>query len=405
MKTLFRILCAGLVYCLVYFQLTGANSRPDASSGEALILLFTLSGPFLFFIGTIRKGNRFRVFSVLFLKALFTLIILYPCGNNPSLYTMLLALFCIEAVLMLDEYWPVTLVYLALILFFIGILPRRAWGRPLSVPPFALFPVLFACLSLTAVTVRQFLRTQETLTQKNNEIGQQQFLIDQVYQLNSRFQEYALNAERKSAEDERKRITRDIHDIMGYTLVNLRVMLEVALDLASGTNARLTTLLEDSIGHTRDGLQSARKALRNLRVIEDSTESWMNRMHRIAETFASATGILIHISWGNVTRTNCPKLKSAVYQFIQEALTNSFKHGKAASVEIDFRITETTPDDKFVARVIDNGTGAKEVIPGIGFSGMSERIALLEGETGYRNLDHGFEVWISIPMLSMRKET
>jgi len=192
---------------------------------------------------------------------------------------------------------------------------------------------------------------------------------------------------------------------MGYTLVNLRVMLEVALDLAAGTNARLTALLEDSIGHTRDGLQSARKALRNLRVIEDSTESWMNRMHRIAETFAGATGISVHISWGNVTRTNCPKLKSAVYQFVQEALTNSFKHGRAGAVEIDFRIIGTTPDDRFVARVMDNGTGAKEVVPGIGFSGMSERIALLEGETGYRNLDPGFEVWISIPMLSMRKET
>ncbi len=405
MTILFRTLGSGFLYILVYLQLSAVDSVPVNSGWNALVLLYSLSGTPLFLLAGIKKQGSFRPFAILFLKALFTLVILYPCGNDPALYTIMLTIFCSEAVFILDRVWPAALLYLILILFFISMLPRRIWGISLVIPSPALFPILIIYLSLVALTVRQFVRGRETLARKNRELGQQQFLIDQVYQLNSRFQEYALNAERKSAEDERKRITRDIHDIMGYTLVNLRVMLEVALDLAGGANERLTALLEDSIGHTRDGLQSARKALRNLRVIEDSTESWMNRMYRIASTFAGATGISVDISWGNVTRTNCPKLKSAVYQFVQEALTNSFKHGKAASVEIDFRITGETPDDRFIARVIDDGTGSKEVVPGIGFSGMNERIALLEGETGYRNLERGFEVWIDIPMLSMRKET
>lgn len=329
---------------------------------------------------------------------------LYPSGNDPAAYALILGLFALESVAILDRYWPAAFLLQALILCFVAILPRRAWGARVRIPSPASFAALAAYLVALDVSLRRYFLMGERLAKKERELVRNGELIDQVYLLNAQFQEYALNAERKSAEDERKRITRDIHDIMGYTLVNLRVMLEVALDLAGKENGRLSDLLSDAIRHTRDGLQSARRDLRNLRVIEEAGESWMARVFRVAETFSKATGVSVRLCWGNVTRSNCPRIKGAVYQFIQEGLTNSFKHGKATEVTIDFRVVGEAPSDSFVARIVDNGQGSAEIVPGIGFAGIRERIELLEGDAGYRNIDGGFEVWVSIPMLSMRKD-
>jgi signal transduction histidine kinase len=403
MKSIVRFFAVLFLYAMIYLQLSGENPGALPQNWSGTVLLFVLSGPALLFVG-ISARSPFTVFSSVFLKALFVLVVLYPSGNNPALYINILTVFSVEAVLMLDSWWRAVFFYQSFIILFVCILPRRAWTHSIQIPPVVLFPVLLAYLFFVTLAFRKYLRLASESERKDREISQQHYLLDQVYLLNSQFQEYALNAERKSAGEERKRITRDIHDIMGYTLVNLRVMLEVALDLAGTGNVKLSALLEDAIHHTREGLQTARKDLRNLRVIEENTESWISRMHRIASTFSDATGISVQVSWGNVTRINCPRLKSAVYQFVQEALTNSFKHGKADAVELEFRISGEAPDDVFVARVIDNGLGAKDVVPGIGFSGMQERIAALDGETGYRNPGRGFEVWISIPMLAMRKD-
>ena len=55
-------------------------------------------------------------------------------------------------------------------------------------------------------------------------------------------------------------------------------------------------------------------------------------------------------------------------------------------------------------RVVDNGQGADNPVPGIGFAGIRERVGLLDGETAYRSLPGGFEIRITIPVLSLRKE-
>lgn len=390
-------------YLLAWFLLGSVPVIGAGPSWQAIILIYTATGPLMLlaprtnFIGKI-------AWSALFFRAIFVIVLLYPCVTSPAAGIVLLTLFAVECVSLLERHWPASFFFFTFIIVFEMILPRRMHGFPYPAFTAAFFIIASAWIALVAVCSRTLLLREREIAEKKKEIERQKELIDQVYLLNVQFQEYALNAERKSAEEERKRITRDIHDIMGYTLVNLRVMLEVSLDLAGDANEKLSTLLSDAIRHTRDGLQSARKALRNLRAIEDKGEFWMNRLNRTIQTFASVTGVSIRVSWGNVTRANCPRIKSAVYQFVQESLTNAFKHGKATEISIDFTIAGIAPDDRFIARVVDNGAGAKEVVPGIGFAGIRERVEQLEGTSGFRNPETGFEVWVSIPMLSMRKD-
>ncbi len=332
-----------------------------------------------------------------------TVVLAFPFPDHPLLLFLFMSINGAEAVIYTNSRLKAACWALspAALLF---ALPRRGWGiqtPDMSLPVAAAAAVGALCV-IQAVYALQFYSRENRRIEE--ELFRRQRLIDQVYHLNTRFQDYALDAGLRSAENERRRITRDIHDIMGYTLVNLRVMLEVALDLAPEGSERLRALLSDAITHTREGLQSARADLRNLRSIDQGEESWMTRLYRIARTFSSATETDVSVDWGNVTRTNCPRLKTAVFQFVQEALTNAYKHGNARSISIGLRITGEAPADSLSVRVVDDGAGAADVTPGLGFSGIAERIQLLDGTTGYRSLDGGFEVWISIPMLSLRKD-
>jgi len=332
------------------------------------------------------------------------LAFVYPSEGDLLVWSVSLLLFAVESAAVFGRFWPLHFAYSAMIIVFAFLFPRQAWGRPASPPGASALAIAAVLAASGALLARRFLAAQGEIERKEAELAGQRELVEQVYQLNAAFQEYALEAGQRSAADERKRITRDIHDIMGYTLVNLRVMLEVALDLAGSANRKLSDLLSDAIAQSRDALQRARRDLRNLRDMEERGESWMNRLQRIADTFSRATGVGVSVSFGNATRANCPRLQSAVYQFVQEALTNAFRHGRATEVSIDLRIDGEAPDDRLTVRVVDNGQGADNPVPGIGFAGIRERVGLLDGETAYRSLPGGFEIRITIPVLSLRKE-
>ncbi len=392
-------------FCAIAYALVGLILLADPSAGRdaTLTCAHLMAGPALIAVHA-RRFARPAVPIVLFVRALSTVVLAYPRLSSYGSTALLLSIFAAESVIALGKRWKFTYLYLAFILAFMATLPRRAFGVPTPRIDDFVAAILCAYAIFAVIALHKLERGARDLRESRDALKKQSALMDQIYALNAEFQDYASVAGKKSAEEERRRITRDIHDIMGYSLVNLRVMLEVALDLAGEANPKLSSTLKGAIAHTQDSLKSARMALRNLRTIEDAAEFWVTKMNRIVTTFSSTTGIPISVSWSNVTKSNCPYLKSAVYQFVQEALTNAFKHGRARSISVEFRVVGAAPEDRLVARVLDDGIGAGQVTPGIGFDGMRERVEQLDGETGYRNLEDGFEVWISIPMLSMRKD-
>jgi signal transduction histidine kinase len=79
---------------------------------------------------------------------------------------------------------------------------------------------------------------------------------------------------------------------------------------------------------------------------------------------------------------------------VQEALVNSFRHGKANRVDIQFR-----SDGRLLyVRVSDNGKGGPVDRHGIGQSGMAERIRKLGGQVRFSSYAHGYNVDASIPL-------
>lgn len=208
------------------------------------------------------------------------------------------------------------------------------------------------------------------------------------------FMRVANTATERSRTEERNRITRELHDTLGYSLTNVVMILEASKDLARDGPRRLLELLQTGREQVEACLDGTRRALHVLRAQETASPSGFGAIQRMASTFGKATGIAVEVSYGNSPPSLEPAQEDAVYHFIQEGLTNSFRHGRASRVRIAFWSDAET----LRVSVWDDGRGADGIVEGIGMRGMRERIGTAGGTFDARNAVDGFEIVAELPL-------
>lgn len=85
--------------------------------------------------------------------------------------------------------------------------------------------------------------------------------------------------------------------------------------------------------------------------------------------------------------------EEVIYRVVQEATTNSVRHGHADKISIEI----SKKEEWLTIIVKDNGLGCKEVEEGFGLKHMKERLELLNGRLEYDGQD-GFFIKASIPI-------
>ncbi|MGH7958089.1 MAG: PAS domain-containing sensor histidine kinase [Opitutaceae bacterium] len=202
-------------------------------------------------------------------------------------------------------------------------------------------------------------------------------------------------------EDERRRISRELHDEIGQHLTALMLGLK-SLETISGeppaqaTLASLQTITETVGKRIHDlALELRPTALDDLgllRTLSNYIEQW-SATSKIEVDFHS-TG------WANDRLP--PSIETAAYRIVQEALTNVLKHADASRVSI---IVERRPEQ--VTLIIeDDGKGFDpDTIPRypqskrLGLLGMEERAALMDGEVKLESAPgQGTTVFVRIPL-------
>ena len=179
-------------------------------------------------------------------------------------------------------------------------------------------------------------------------------------------------------EEERRRISRELHDQTGQHLAALLLGLKT---LNNSTNngstslhkslfqlQKLTERLVEETHHLAWELRPA--ALDDLGLetaISNYVDKWSER-NSIALDFHSGL---------NKLRLP-PPIETAVFRIVQEALTNVLKHAEATrvSVMLEYRY------DELLVIVEDNGRGFQTEVErnGLGLIGMNERVALVGGK-------------------------
>jgi PAS domain S-box-containing protein len=185
-------------------------------------------------------------------------------------------------------------------------------------------------------------------------------------------------------EDERKRITRDLHDQCGKNLTALRFGLE-KFQKALPDERRARDTFEDVLGLIRRLGDDIRNIASDLRPdtldhfgLIPTLEWYINKLSsRIPE-------IRIDLQISGFKRRLSPETEVVLYRVIQEGLTNVLKHAEARNVKI--LLTYSHPRVILTMRDDGKGFAEKKVLSpsrigkgGIGLLGMRERVSSLGG--------------------------
>ncbi len=82
------------------------------------------------------------------------------------------------------------------------------------------------------------------------------------------FQRYMRIVEEQSIINERNRITRELHDSIGYTLTNLIMLMEAAIRMKKEDFEELQLLNKKARDHAKEGFKEIRGALHSIRSME-----------------------------------------------------------------------------------------------------------------------------------------
>lgn len=256
--------------------------------------------------------------------------------------------------------------------------------------------ITFVAVLFVVMLSVSFIRAlQDKLKAAQETVSHLDVTIDRLSEFNQDLQRYARTADEEAITRERNRISREIHDISGYIFTNIIALMDAAISMGGRDPTALAELHTTVRVQAKEGLQETRRALRELRASDTHRERGIAAIYKIKSVFERVTGIQVSIEAGNMPPSFGDEIDMAVYRVVQEALTNAMRHGRASHVWVHFWIV----DDHLELSVQDDGLGAKDIVKGIGLSGMEERIKHLGGSIKAGNApEGGFKVLVHIPL-------
>ncbi|WP_103353115.1 sensor histidine kinase [Amycolatopsis sp. CA-128772] len=199
---------------------------------------------------------------------------------------------------------------------------------------------------------------------------------------------------RRRADEERLHIARELHDSLTHQISVIKVQAEVAVHLAR----RRGEDVPDALLAIRDaGREAARELRATLEALRDDDRDPPRGLDDVPDLVrrARTTGLDAQLTIEG-RRDDVPAaVGRTAYRIVQESLTNVARHAAAATatVRIDHR------PGTLVIRVDDDGTAAVDCAPGVGLTGMRERVTALGGrlEAAPRH-EGGFRVQAELPV-------
>ncbi|MFD1708171.1 sensor histidine kinase [Siminovitchia sediminis] len=191
--------------------------------------------------------------------------------------------------------------------------------------------------------------------------------------------------------EERERISRDLHDILGQKLS----LIGLKSDLAGRLVYRDPQAAEKELQDIRQTASTALREVREL-VADMRTAKLENELIRVKQMFQAAEMDLT--IEGNPAFPQIPAIAESVLSMcLKEAVTNIVKHSQATSCRISFKQLA----DDYVVTVEDNGIGissGKNRQHGSGLSGMRERLEFVNGSLHIDEIE-GTKLTIRIPVV------
>ncbi|MBL7013736.1 MAG: PAS domain S-box protein [Candidatus Marinimicrobia bacterium] len=205
----------------------------------------------------------------------------------------------------------------------------------------------------------------------------------------------------KILEDERGRISRELHDEVGQALsaVNLNLQhIKLKMDKQDAEAQSRIDDCQSLVQNTADNIHRFSFELRPS-ILDDL--GLVPAMKAHARSFTDRTGIHVHLLGDSKISISDDQSRTTLYRIFQESLTNVSKHAKATIIDASVTLNE----ESLLLIIKDNGIGFKHSsspengnVSGLGITGMKERVEYSGGTfILHSELGHGTEVIIQLP--------
>jgi signal transduction histidine kinase len=174
----------------------------------------------------------------------------------------------------------------------------------------------------------------------------------------------------EAAQDERRRIERDLHDGTQQRLVSIAM----ALGLADSRLGRDPSAAKSLLDEARASLTVALRELRELAQGIHPGILTERGLHAALEDLAYGARLPLELDVGLSERLP-DRVEAAAYYVVSEALTNILKYAEASAV----RVRVQRIDGRAVVEVADDGIGGADRARGTGLRGLSDRVDALGG--------------------------
>ena len=187
----------------------------------------------------------------------------------------------------------------------------------------------------------------------------------------------------RAQEEERRRISRELHDETTQALVALSRQLDALASSGKGLSEDSRLRLEELWQKTNNIMKGVRRLSQDLRPAALDRLGLLSALEWLASDVAEYSGIEIKVNVVDTERRLPEEVELVLFRITQEALRNVWRHSQATRAEITVEFDES----KTRVTVSDNGKGFNlpETIGDLardgklGLAGMQERARLLGG--------------------------
>jgi signal transduction histidine kinase len=174
----------------------------------------------------------------------------------------------------------------------------------------------------------------------------------------------------RAAEEERRRLERDLHDGAQQRLVSLALNLRLASAKLESEPESAKELLDETSRELGEATSELRELARGLHpaVLSD------RGLHPALEALAGRAPLPVELA-GPPPEGLPPAVESASYFVVAEALTNVARYAGASHAEV--RVSRA--NGRVEVEVRDDGVGGADPAAGSGLRGLADRVAALDG--------------------------
>lgn len=203
-------------------------------------------------------------------------------------------------------------------------------------------------------------------------------------------------------EEERRRLSRELHDETAQVFSAVKMQLEALRPLLPTDSApRLDRLL----GLVDTGIASIRQVTSDLRPTLLDDLGLRPALHSLVTDFTERSGLQVRFTAPPALPPLSGDAELAIFRALQEALSNVVRHAEASLVDV----TVDVQDDRLTLTVTDDGRGFPTLRTGrlqdtdhrMGITGMRERLLAAGGTLHIANRTPGATLRLSVPVPTM----